>query len=163
MIRTWSPRRRWTTPCFLQTNNATRWGDSKISVESQIHYSCDLENSLLFQNAVEAESARHPPVFSSISQSPTTFSLLSFSPFGDGDINVVGNSGANNLHINDVSTNQNLAYFSAVRYIGICAFASGVWWPFPEYVRHDADERRAGHASDGECNFVTFQLQICFL
>ena len=128
----------------------------RSALKAKFFYSCDLENS------VEA-SAQYPPVFPSISQSPTTFSLLSFSPFGDGDINVVGNSGANNLHINDVSTNQNLAYFSAVRYIGICAFASGVWWPFPEYVRHDADERRAGHASDGECNFVTFQLQICFL
>ena len=94
-------------------------------------------------------------VFFSISQSPTSLSPFS-DPFGNGDINLVGNSGANNLHINDVSTNQNIASLSAVRYFDMCAFVSGVWWPFPAYVRHDADERRAGHASNGKCNIVAF-------
>ena len=82
---------------------------------------------------------------------------LFFSPFGDGDINLVGNSGANNLHINDVSTHTNI-YLPQFLHFDLCAFASGVWWPFPAYVGHDAHERRAGHASDGECKMVAFLL-----
>ena len=52
------------------------------------------EQVFFFHFFLSETHSRSPP--------PLTFPSR-FSPFGDGDINVVGNSGANNLHINDVS------------------------------------------------------------
>ena len=48
--------------------------------------------------------------------------FIPFSPFGDGDINIVGNSGANNLHINDVSINHTFTYMSEIPNIDTCVF-----------------------------------------